>query len=76
MDIYLAITMPDHDNSTVIGAFSALELAQAAFPAAGPWVQGPERYSNQWWQLETNDPYGGHTDNEIHVLTVDQARPA
>lgn len=68
MQIFLALVAPDHEAATVIGVFSTLELAQAAFPE-GRWVFNP-RYGQCWRKPFDRESY---TDDEIHVLTLDQA---
>jgi hypothetical protein len=72
MDIYLAVITSAYEESIIVGAFSTMELAKAAFPIVGLWVRGPGQYENQWWQRETDNPHGGLTGNEIHVLTLDR----
>lgn len=72
MIIYLAVIAPDHDETTILGAFSALESAKAAFSEKGEWVRWPghEQYDNEWWQMNKN-PAFGFNDNEIRELTLD-----
>jgi hypothetical protein len=69
MEIFLALIAPDGAPATVLGVYSSLELAQAAFPAEGDWVFIP-RY-RQYWQ---NDRRGLPSDDEIHPLTLDRGQ--
>jgi hypothetical protein len=66
--VYLAMVVPDHEVSQIIGVYSTLELAQARFDDAGKWDFN-EKW-RQYWQRQFSGL--SYSDNEIHMIELDK----
>ena len=73
MKIYLAMIVPDHENSRCLGAFSTLELAKLAFSEQhSEWEFN--KHHREWWQVDRWRYGHGYNDNEIWELTLDEPK--